>query len=133
MSRSASISRLQLTNFKLKSLLQITEAINENLTQEELLDRYEELLTKDLKIGKVLVYKFEEDWKCILISGEVGERYKNINIEMDLMCLSEITPVTSSPNKNLEGFDIIIPVIIILIKYLVMTPFRDFTHHIIRN
>ena len=111
MSRSASISRLQLTNFKLKSLLQITEAINENLTQEELLNRYEELLTKDLKIGKVLVYKFEEDWKCILISGEVGERYKNINIEMDLMCLSEITPVTSSPNKNLEGFDIIIPVI----------------------
>lgn len=111
MANSASINRLQLTTFKLKSLLQITEAINENLTQEELLSRYEELLTRDLKIGKVLVYKYEDKWKCILKSGEVGEKYQNLDIETDLMCYTEITPVTSSPNKNLEGFDIIVPVI----------------------
>ncbi|MBN2610350.1 MAG: SpoIIE family protein phosphatase [Bacteroidales bacterium] len=111
MSNSSSINRLQLTTFKLKSLLQITEAINENLTQEELLERYEELLTKDLKIGKILVYKFEENWKCILKSGNVGESYQSIDIEKDLLCLTEITPVTSSPKKSLEGYDIIIPVI----------------------
>jgi sigma-B regulation protein RsbU (phosphoserine phosphatase) len=98
MAKTSSIGRLQITNFKLKSLLQITEAINENLTQEQLLERYEELLTKDLKIGKVLVFKFEETWKCILKSGEVGENYMKINIERDLI-------------ENLEGFDIVIPVI----------------------
>jgi sigma-B regulation protein RsbU (phosphoserine phosphatase) len=91
--------------------LQITEAINENLTQEQLLERYEELLTKDLKIGKVLIFKFEETWKCILKSGEVGDNYVKINIERDLLCLTEITSVTSSPIENLEGFDIVIPVI----------------------
>ncbi|MFO7657391.1 MAG: SpoIIE family protein phosphatase [Bacteroidales bacterium] len=111
MSNSASINRLQLTTFKLKSLLQITEAINENLTQEELLERYEKLLTIDLKIGKILVYKFEESWKCILKSGNVGDSYKDIDIEKDLICLTEITPVTTSPNKSLEGYDIVIPVI----------------------
>ena len=111
MAKTSSIGRLQITNFKLKSLLQITEAINENLTQEQLLERYEELLTKDLKIGKVLVFKFEETWKCILKSGEVGENYVKINIERDLICLTEITSVTSSPIENLEGFDIVIPVI----------------------
>jgi sigma-B regulation protein RsbU (phosphoserine phosphatase) len=111
MAKSSSISRLQLTNFKLQSLLRITEAINENLTQEQLLKQYEELLTKDLKIGKVLVFKFEEAWKCILKSGEVGDNYLNLNIEKDLLCLTEITFVTSSPINNLEGFDIVIPVI----------------------
>ncbi len=111
MTSASSISRLQLTNFKLRSLLNITEAINENLTQEELLIRYEELLTKDLKIGKVLIFKFEDGWKCILKSGEVGENYQAIDIEQDLKCLTEITSITSSPNKALDGFDIIIPVI----------------------
>ena len=56
----SSIKRLELTTFKLRSLLNITQAINENLTQEQLLDRYEELLTKDLNIGKVLVFKYED-------------------------------------------------------------------------
>ena len=111
MAKSSSISRLQLTNFKLKSLLQITEAINENLTQEQLLKQYEELLTKDLKIGKVLVFKFEETWKCILKSGEVGDNYMNIDIDRDLLCLTEITSITASPIKNMEGFDVVIPVI----------------------
>jgi sigma-B regulation protein RsbU (phosphoserine phosphatase) len=91
--------------------LQITEAINENLTQEQLLDKYKELLTKDLKIGKVLVFKWEETWKCILKSGKVGGNYKKIDIERDLICLTEITFVTTSPIENLEGFDIVIPVI----------------------
>jgi sigma-B regulation protein RsbU (phosphoserine phosphatase) len=102
MAKSSSISRLQLTNFKLQSLLRITEAINSNLTQEQLLKQYEELLTKDLKIGKVLVFKFEETWKCILKSGEVGDNYLNLDIENDLLCLTEITFVTSSPIKTIE-------------------------------
>ena len=111
MASSSSISRLQLTNFKLRSLLNITEAINENLTQEELLSRYEELLTSDLRIGKVLIFKYEDGWKCILKSGEEGSSYQDIDIEKDLLCLSEITSITSSPNKALEGYDIVIPVV----------------------
>ncbi|MBN2214178.1 MAG: SpoIIE family protein phosphatase [Bacteroidales bacterium] len=111
MAKSSSINRLQLTTFKLQSLLRITEAINENLTQEQLLRQYEELLTKDLKIGKVLIFKFEETWKCILRSGEVEGNYLNLDIERDLLCLTEITFITSSPIKNLEGYDIVIPVI----------------------
>ncbi len=54
----ASINRLQLTTFKLQSLLNITQAINENLTREELLEIYERLLTKDLNIGKILIFKW---------------------------------------------------------------------------
>lgn len=111
MSNSTSLNRLQITTFKLKSLLQITESINENLTQDELLKRYQDLLTIDLRIGKILIYKFEDGWKCILQSGDVTESVKKIDVNKDLLCFSEITSVNSSPVKALNGFDIVIPVI----------------------
>jgi sigma-B regulation protein RsbU (phosphoserine phosphatase) len=108
----SSIKRLELTTFKLRSLLNITQAINENLTQVQLLKRYEELLTKDLSIGKVLIFKYDEDaWKCILKSGEVGASYENIDVKRDLLPIDEISFVTSSTSTYLNDFDIVIPVI----------------------
>jgi phosphoserine phosphatase RsbU/P len=110
-SGKASIDRLQLTTFKLQSLLNITLAINENLSQSELLDIYEKLLTTDLNIGKVLIYKLEDSWQCILKSGSVGDSYASIEVETDLIPIQDISFITSSPNKSLNAFDIVIPVI----------------------
>lgn len=107
----ASINRLQLTTFKLQSLLNITQAINENLNREELLDIYRQLLTEDLNIGKVLIFMLENSWKCLLRSGDVGESYSSISIENDLIPIQDISFITSSPNKTLNAFDIVIPVI----------------------
>jgi phosphoserine phosphatase RsbU/P len=111
LSDKASINRLQLTTFKLQSLLNITLAINENLSQDELLNLYEKLLTSDLNIGKVLIYKLEQTWQCILRSGSVGDSYANIDVETDLIPIQDISFITSSPNKSLDAFDIVIPVI----------------------
>jgi sigma-B regulation protein RsbU (phosphoserine phosphatase) len=110
-SDKASINRLQLTTFKLQSLLNITQAINENLTREELLEIYKQLLTKDLNIGKVLIFMLEDTWKCLLRSGDIGESYACISVESDLIPIQDISFITSSPNKTLNAFDIVIPVI----------------------
>lgn len=110
-SDKASINRLQLTTFKLQSLLNITQAINENLTREELLEIYERLLTQDLNIGKVLIFMLEVNWKCLLRSGDIGESYACISVESDLIPIQDISFITSSPNKTLNAFDIVIPVI----------------------
>ena len=107
----ASINRLQLTTFKLQSLLNITQAINENLTREELLETYKQLLTKDLNIGKILIFMLEDTWKCLLRSGDVGESYACISVESDLIPIQDISFINSSPNKTLNAFDIVIPVI----------------------
>lgn len=107
----ASINRLQLTTFKLQSLLNITQAINENLSRDELLDIYRQLLTEDLNIGKVLIFMLENSWKCLLRSGDVGESYSSISVENDLIPIQDISFITSSPNKTLNAFDIVIPVI----------------------
>ncbi|MBN2350841.1 MAG: SpoIIE family protein phosphatase [Bacteroidales bacterium] len=110
MHTKASIKRLKQTNFKLNSLLEITRAINENPTQQDLINRYESLLRKNLNIGKVLVFKFEDEWKCILCSGYSNISYEEINVERDLIPIDEIKFVSSSDNELLSRFDIVIPV-----------------------
>lgn len=103
--------RLKISTFKLNALLAITQAINENLPQEELLKRYEKLLKEDLNIGKILIFMFNSDsWVCLLSSGVKEKNSLDINVEEDLMKYVEITFVTSKSISVEEPFDIIIPV-----------------------
>ena len=53
MADKSSFKRLKLYSFKLNALLEITQAINENLSVEGLLDRYKAILSEELSIGKI--------------------------------------------------------------------------------
>lgn len=107
----ASINRLKLSTFKLNTLLTITKAINDNLSTDELLVRYEKILRKDLNIGKILIYKFDKIWNLILSSGCSQEIIQHIDVEKDFVDQKEISFITVSPNPILRVFDNIIPVI----------------------
>ncbi|KPK84516.1 MAG: hypothetical protein AMS27_09700 [Bacteroides sp. SM23_62_1] len=111
MANKSSLQRLKLYSFKLNSLLEITQAINANLSIEELLDRYRGILQDELNIGKIVIYKLNETWEKILASGITDEETAEIDIERDLLHFKDITFVTSSTIKTLKGLDIIIPVI----------------------
>jgi sigma-B regulation protein RsbU (phosphoserine phosphatase) len=103
--------RLKVSTFKLNALLAITQAINENLPQEELLKKYEKILKEDLNIGKIVIYMFNgSTWSCFLSSGIKENTSLDIDVEQDLMKYTEITFVTSKTNPSIEGFDIVIPV-----------------------
>jgi len=104
-----SFTRLKFCNFKLDSLLEITKAINANLSTDALLKRYEELLKERLNIGKILLYGFNKRWEVIIESGIESKAY-NINVDSDLLHHTDITTTTSTDNKHLQDFDIIIPV-----------------------
>jgi len=108
---ASSDRRLKLSTFKLNSLLSITQAINENLSVEDMLQRYENILTHELEIDKILFYKHEEDWKCVLQKNIKPEIYEQIDIKEDLLSVDEITFVSASPKPYLRVFDLIIPVI----------------------
>jgi len=110
MSEKASLKRLQLSHFKLDSLLNITQAINENLSTEGLLKRYEKIIREDLGIGKVVLYSYNNIWKCFLASGIKHEQYKDIHVENDLLHFREITNLTTMEHPKLAPFDVVIPV-----------------------
>lgn len=96
--------------FKLNALLDITLAINENVSISELIRRFEKLLTDDLSIGKVMVIKLGEKWECLLNSGFTQNFFKNLSIKTDLLTYTEISFVTSEPDRFPEPVDIVIPV-----------------------
>lgn len=110
MADKASFKRLKLYTFKLNALLEITQAINENLSISHLLKRYETILKDELNIGKIALFKLNENWDTILTTGIEKSDVANIDVEQDLLHVKEISFVTSSPNERLKGFDIIIPV-----------------------
>ncbi|HNV96173.1 MAG TPA: PP2C family protein-serine/threonine phosphatase [Bacteroidales bacterium] len=110
MTEKASLKRLQLSNFKLEALLSITLSINENLSTQALLSKYENIIRKDLGIGKVVLFNYNKKWQCILASGLKDDNYLTIQVESDLLPFREITNLTISQYPKLQGFDVVIPV-----------------------
>jgi len=110
MIEKASLKRLQLSNFKLEALLNVTLAINQNISTERLLKIYENIIRKELNIGKVILYTFNYKWNVLLASGVQESIYNQINVESDLLPVVEITNLVSSENHALGLFDVIIPV-----------------------
>jgi sigma-B regulation protein RsbU (phosphoserine phosphatase) len=103
-------NRLKLSTFKLNALLDITLAINDNVSTSELIRRYEKMLTDDLDIGKVIVLKFSDKWECLLNSGFKNSFYKNVDMDRDLHIYDEISFITSESQHFPELVDIVIPV-----------------------
>lgn len=108
----SSIKRLQLSNFKLNSLLEITQAINANLSTMSLLRRYEKILREELNIGRVMIFSFNHKrWDCILESG-----FENYDFDADgivrneLRKYNEITYISNKVDAFYKNFDIVIPV-----------------------
>lgn len=103
--------RLKFCNFKLDTLLSITQTINENLPTEQLLQRYETLLRQELNIGKVLLFSYNKEWIRLLESGVKSSKPDSeVNVETDLLPIKEITTTSESENDFIRTFDIIIPV-----------------------
>lgn len=106
--KSSSKERLKISKFKLDSLLDITLSINANLPVRELLGKYDAILRNNLGIGKIMIFKHEEEWKCILNAGYPQTFEESVSVEKQLLPITETTIVTNTP--GFEGVDIIVPV-----------------------
>ncbi len=103
--------RLELKEFKLNSLLEITTAINENFSVDKLIKIYEYILREQLGITKLTLYNNDtNEWNTLLRYGAKGLA-KKIDVERDLLHIKEITVIESSSNPALNSFDIAIPVL----------------------
>ncbi len=98
------------SKFKLELILKITQAINENLSVDELLQQYQNILFEDLKIGKIAVFKFNSRWEKLLVSGISRDYIDKIKIEKHLSSFSEITYISSDLPDVFQSFDFVIPV-----------------------
>ena len=102
-------SSTQTLKFKLNSLLEITRAINDNQPVNVLLENYVDILCNKLNIGKVIMFKYQDEWECILSAGVSKDVVDSIQVKEKLLPYTEITFVTSEQDI-LPHFDIVIPV-----------------------
>ncbi len=103
-------SQLKVSKFKLNTLLEITNAINNNLPETDLFDLFQFILRDQLSIGKGLVYyKKGEVWKRALAFG-VNEKDISIDVEKDLQNIRGITVMEMMGHQQSKSFDVVIPI-----------------------
>jgi sigma-B regulation protein RsbU (phosphoserine phosphatase) len=101
---------LKVKDFKLNSLLEITNAISLNETTYNITRIFEFILHEQLGLEKFLLFNKQNDWECLLKVGFRG-KVKDLDIKRELGRFKEITVIESSPSSLLKEFDVIVPVL----------------------
>jgi sigma-B regulation protein RsbU (phosphoserine phosphatase) len=102
-------TQLELKDFKLNSLLEITNAINTNQDVETLTRLFEFIVREQLGYPRFLFFNRQEEWNCLLRVGYKG-KVKDFDIQRELGRFREITMIESSHSRLLSEFDVIVPV-----------------------
>ncbi|HCC69787.1 MAG TPA: serine/threonine protein phosphatase [Bacteroidales bacterium] len=111
MTGKSSRNRLQMSRYKLDSLLDITMSINANLSPEELLGKYESILRKDLNIDKIFIlFKEKDRWICILNAGFPENMEDTIDPDKQFAEIKETKILSVSDDIGIPSVDIIFPV-----------------------
>jgi sigma-B regulation protein RsbU (phosphoserine phosphatase) len=99
--------KIEIKDLKLNALLDVSLAINDNLSREELFKIFENTLAK-LKIDKLALFIFNEQWTNALSCGV--KNIIDIDVERELIQFTEISEVNFKSNQALSAFDLVIPV-----------------------
>jgi phosphoserine phosphatase RsbU/P len=94
---------------KLKAILEITKAINNNLSTSKLLDLYQDILENRLGVGKLVLFSYDKEWTCILKYG-VSSEFNHVEFEKELLEIREIETISFSKGSLSKSFEIVIPV-----------------------
>jgi len=100
--------RIEIKDLKLDALLEVTLAINSNVSKEILFDIYEEAL-KALNIEKLVLFTAENGWGQTLSYGIKKNEIK-IDVHGDLLPIKAITEVNQLTEGPFSHFDTVIPV-----------------------
>lgn len=102
-------NQLKLKDFKLNSLLEITNAINTNKEVHELTRIFEFIVKEQLGYEKFILYNRQDEWNCLLKVGFKG-KVRNSEVDVLLGRFRDITLIESSYSELLNEFDVVIPV-----------------------
>jgi sigma-B regulation protein RsbU (phosphoserine phosphatase) len=89
--------------------LEITNAINSNLSIEQLIKIFSFILKEQLGFSKFVLFLYQEDWQVIAKSGYKGKIDIQL-VDQQLVRFKEITLVESSNSMVLKEFQAVIPV-----------------------
>jgi len=102
--------RIKQRDFKLKTLLDITQAINENRPTDDLLRNYRSTVEHDLQIRRLVLFmRIDEKWSCPLGYG-IEKDYSDFDVKEEFKEITEIKLVQGENESIWADFDLLIPV-----------------------
>ncbi len=101
---------LNLKQLQIKSLLAITQAINENVSAAGLYNMYKSFMSWEMGVNKMALFVRDDDhWKCAVTSN-VQEEINEELWEPVLLDYTRLHTIKEDDPTLLQGFDIVIPV-----------------------
>lgn len=101
---------LNLKQLQIKSLLTITQAINENISADSLFNMYKSFLSWEMGVERMLLYiKNENEWECVSRIHEENNIDKG-TLEIILSQYNRLHTIKKNDPAELHAFDILIPV-----------------------
>lgn len=101
--------RLELKEFQLRALLDVTKAINNNVEQSELLHLYETIVKDQLDITRLTLYVYSDGWQRVLVYGTTGA-LNDVDVSQVFGKFKDIQVIDSETIGSLGAFDVAVPV-----------------------
>lgn len=101
--------KLELNEFRLQSLLEITRAITTNQSVEQLTRLFEFIMREQLGFDRFVLFNKEKEWTCLLKVG-LKSKIRDIDVQQELTRFREITVIESSHSPMINEFDLVIPI-----------------------
>ncbi|MCQ2958964.1 MAG: PP2C family protein-serine/threonine phosphatase [Bacteroidales bacterium] len=103
--------KFELADFKLKTLLEITMAINANSSASELLQRYRGILCDDFGIGCLATFVCNQNWKKVVSVGIPDDLGNNADeVSSALLLFKDVTDIRDREESLFKPFDLVVPV-----------------------
>ena len=101
---------LNLKQLQINSLLNITQAINDNVSVEGLFNMYKSFLSWEIGVKKMALYVLNEgQWVCSSAIG-IRDDLLSIDISDKLPAYTRLKNVDESEHELIREFDVVIPV-----------------------
>lgn len=102
-------AKLELNEFRLNSLLEITRAISTNQPIEQLTRLFEFIMREQLGFNRFVLFNKEDEWSCLLKVG-MKSRIKGVDVKNEFLRFRDITVIESSYSPVIDEFDVVVPV-----------------------
>jgi sigma-B regulation protein RsbU (phosphoserine phosphatase) len=102
-------AKFEIKELELNALLEITQAINSNLSEESLYKIYNFTLRSNLNIQKLALFVLDDEWSCKVSFG-TKKHFHKANLLPAFKTIQDITHLREFEQCDFTVFDIIIPV-----------------------
>jgi len=101
--------QFEIKELELNALLEITQAINSNLSEESLYKIYNFTLRSNLNITKMALFVLDDEWNCKASFG-TENHFHRTNLLPQFKTIQDITHLKEFEECAFTEFDIVIPV-----------------------